>query len=369
MATKGILVLSPWGTAGAYSGPAILQERLFAELAATSGIPVDLAYRRRGEEHAGANWARRNIELVRGDQLRIVTQIVWAVRAAWLVLTSGRRYSHVHLQGAYWMNLLPGLLVPRSASLLVLPVLEGGDLCTSGKRSSAIKRSLLRRVVRRAHRIYALSEGIRAEALALGAADQQIVRIANPVGEEFRVERIAPPDGDFPLLFCGKLGPVKRPHLVVEAVRRLRIQGVPARAIFVGPFLNAEYESEFIASTRGLEDFITLMGYVPDASPVYRQPLAAFVLPSKAEGLPGALAEAMFSGLPAVVTEVGAMGEIVRRSGGGAVVTDLDEMVEQLRDIAADPVGWAQMSRASRNFAYAEFSTRVVAAAYRGGLE
>ncbi|MFI8632489.1 glycosyltransferase family 4 protein [Microbacterium sp. NPDC077663] len=345
-----------------------LQERLFGELAGASGISIDLAYRRRSKDEGGASWARENIELVRGDRLGIVTQIIWALRACWLLLTTARRYSHIHLHGAYWMNLFPALLVPRSTHLLILPVLQNGDLRTSGKRSSAAKRLLLQRVVRRAHRIYALSDGIRAEALALGAKDRRVVRIANPVSDDFRVERVAPPVEDFPLLFCGKLGPVKQPHLVVETVRALRKAGVPARAIFVGPFVDAGYEKEFIAATEGITEWITLLGYVPETSPVYGQPLAAFVLPSKAEGLPGALAEAMFAGLPSVVTDVGAMGEIVRRSGGGVVIAGLGEMVERLREIAAEPGKWAEMSQAARQYAHDEFSVRAVAAAYRAGL-
>ncbi|SDG71422.1 Glycosyl transferases group 1 [Microbacterium sp. 77mftsu3.1] len=265
--------------------------------------------------------------------------------------------------------MLPALLVSRSTRLLILPVLEAGDFHDSGKRSSVVKRILLHHVIKRAHRIFALSEGIWVEALALGAKDQQLVRIANPVSDDFRVDRAAPPAEDFPLLFCGKLGPVKRPHLVLEAVRRLRLAGIPARAIFVGPFRDSEYESKFMAATAGITDFVTLIGYIPDTAPVYAQSLAAFVLPSAAEGLPGALAEAMYSGLPSVVTDVGAMGEIVRRSGGGVVISGLDEMVERLQEIAADPRAWAEMSRASSEFAHAEFSARAVAAAYRGGLE
>ncbi|CAL4860777.1 hypothetical protein MMM2322_02461 [Microbacterium sp. MM2322] len=334
-----------------------------------SSTPVDLAYRRRSSGEPGARWSRRNLELVRSDGFGILAQISWAMRASWLVLATRGRYSHIHLHGAYWVNLIPALMASKSTSLVVLPVLEGGDLRTSGKWSSAAKRILLRHIVRRAHRIYVLSDGIRAEALALGAEEQQVLRIANPVSDEFSVDRTAPPAEDFPLLFCGKLGPIKQPHLILEVVRRLRDVGVPARAIFVGPFINAEYEKKFRAASEDVSEFITLVGYVSNASSVYSKSLAAFVLPSRAEGLPGALAEAMFSGLPSVVSDVGAMGDVIRRSGGGFVISDVDEMVASLQGLAANPDEWGVMSRGARDYATAEFSTRAVAAAYLGGLE
>ena len=73
----------------------------------------------------------------------------------------------------------------------------------------------------------------------------------------------------------------------------------------------------------GLNDSVTFFGEQADVSPFM---LAAdlFVSSSVTEGLPVSLLEAMSVGLPAVVTDVGGMGEIARLSGAVTLVPSSD---------------------------------------------
>jgi glycosyltransferase involved in cell wall biosynthesis len=57
-----------------------------------------------------------------------------------------------------------------------------------------------------------------------------------------------------------------------------------------------------LASRHGLEDRVRFEGYQPDPSPYLAQ-ASIFVLPSRFEGMPNALLEAMAAGLPVVVTD------------------------------------------------------------------
>jgi glycosyltransferase involved in cell wall biosynthesis len=86
----------------------------------------------------------------------------------------------------------------------------------------------------------------------------------------------------------------------------------------------------------GLNECVTFFGEQADVSPFL---LAAdlFVSSSVTEGLPLSLLEAMSVGLPAVVTDVGGMGEIARLSGAVTLVpsSDPEGMARALCDAVA----------------------------------
>ncbi|HEY7291832.1 MAG TPA: glycosyltransferase [Vicinamibacterales bacterium] len=62
-----------------------------------------------------------------------------------------------------------------------------------------------------------------------------------------------------------------------------------------------------------------------------------FVLPSRSEGLPISAIEAMAAGLPAIVTDVGGMPELVALSGAGVVipVDDVESLARAIVDVAS----------------------------------
>ncbi len=86
-----------------------------------------------------------------------------------------------------------------------------------------------------------------------------------------------------------------------------------------------------------------------------------FVLSSKdnaCEALPSALLEAMASGLPAVVTRVGGIPEVVVQGENGLMVPEKDPgaLAEAIGRLLADPRSLRAMGQAARRKAVAEFS-------------
>jgi glycosyltransferase involved in cell wall biosynthesis len=105
-----------------------------------------------------------------------------------------------------------------------------------------------------------------------------------------------------------------------------------------------------LADELGLGECVTFFGEQADVS---RFLLAAdlFVSSSVTEGLPVSLLEAMSAGLPAVVTDVGGMGEIARLSGAVTLVpsSDPERMAAALCDAVTRPQELPKMGeRASR---------------------
>lgn len=85
------------------------------------------------------------------------------------------------------------------------------------------------------------------------------------------------------------------------------------------------------------------------------------VLPSRAETFGNVLVEAAAAGLPAVVTDVGAMSEIVIDGVTGYVIDpgDVAALARRLDDLLGDPSRRAEMGRAARRSAEANFDGRV----------
>jgi glycosyltransferase involved in cell wall biosynthesis len=104
------------------------------------------------------------------------------------------------------------------------------------------------------------------------------------------------------------------------------------------------------AAAGGISDRITWRGYLADRAP-YLDALAdadAFVFPSRAEGFPKAVLDAMAVGLPVVARPVGSLAPLAWRW-----LVPLDRLASALAELddARSPVSWTAAARASREYA------------------
>ena len=126
----------------------------------------------------------------------------------------------------------------------------------------------------------------------------------------------------FTLLYVGRLAPLKDHATLLRAVALTRSYHPDVQLWIVGDG-PLELSLRKLTQELGLSNSVTFFGEQTDVSPFM---LAAdlFVSSSVTEGLPVALLEAMSVGLPAVVTDVGGMGEIARLSGAVTLVPSSD---------------------------------------------
>lgn len=80
-----------------------------------------------------------------------------------------------------------------------------------------------------------------------------------------------------------------------------------------------------LARTLRVEDSIEWLGYQPDISAVFAR-LMVLLLPSRSEGLPNVVLEAMAHGVPVVAAAVGGVSEVVLSGRTGLLVTPDDEV-------------------------------------------
>ncbi len=176
------------------------------------------------------------------------------------------------------------------------------------------------------------------------AARDKIIHIYNgAVPADLRA--VPRPKRGFTLLHVGRLAPLKDHATLLQAVARTRALHPDVRLWIVGDGPLA-VNLQNLTHELGLKECVTFFGEQADVSPFL---LAAdlFVSSSVTEGLPVSLLEAMSAGLPAVVTDVGGMGEIARLSGAVTLVpsSDPEAMAVALCDAVAGRQKLSQMGQ------------------------
>lgn len=142
-----------------------------------------------------------------------------------------------------------------------------------------------------------------------------------PQGPEARAAARAElglPQDAFVVGTVGNLTPKKDQATLLAAHARLRPHHPRARLVLIGAG-PLESRLRAHADELGVTDSVLFAGSRPDV-PALLPGLDVFTLSSRQEGLPVALMEAMTSGLPAVVTRVGGMPEVLDDGDQGLLV-------------------------------------------------
>jgi glycosyltransferase involved in cell wall biosynthesis len=115
------------------------------------------------------------------------------------------------------------------------------------------------------------------------------------------------------IVFVGTLGSFyKGPDLLVEAAAICKKQGIPLRVRFIGSGQQmGSLEKRCVR--LGVEQEVVFVGNVTAGAPVRNELDQAdlFVLPSRAEGVPRAMLEAMARGLPCLGSAIGGIPELL----------------------------------------------------------
>lgn len=150
------------------------------------------------------------------------------------------------------------------------------------------------------------------------------------------------------LIWVGRLAGIKRVDIFLRAVQRIArvIPGV--RATIVGDGTERPALQQ-LANDLGITDAVTFTGQRRDVDVLLRS-ARLFVLTSDSEGLALSLMEAMSCGLPAVVSDVGDLADLVEDGVNGYLVPPRDVAVLAARivDLLSDPVRVARFSAAAQ---------------------
>jgi len=140
------------------------------------------------------------------------------------------------------------------------------------------------------------------------------------------------------LILTGRLVPIKRIDILLEAVRCMTECLPDVRAAIVGDG-KLRTELKHAATALGIQHNVTFAGHQEDVQDWLRR-AKIFVLTSDSEGLSLSMMEAMMCGVPAVVSDVGDLGDLVENGVNGYLVPRrsprlfADRLVELLSDEA-----------------------------------
>ena len=287
----------------------------------------------------------------------------------------------VHLHGVSSKN----ILVTAAARLLGKPIVL--SLHTRGQdEPAAVRRQGVAFwwAFTSVSRFLSVSPSLTQAYLDAGLPSERLEQIGNGIDTELFSP--APPhekrrlrsehglDPDRPLvLFVGFFSHDKQPRVLFDAWLRLRdVYRTDAGLIFVGATSSGYHEVDeglangirAEAARRGLGDRVTFTGAVHDVHDYFR--LAdVFVLPSRREGLPVALLEAMSCALPSVASRLpGATDTLIEDGVSGRLVPpgDVPAFAEAVHKMLAEPEAAARMGAAARTVVMRDFSAATIAA-------
>ena len=256
--------------------------------------------------------------------------------------------------GQSYNAMLRDLMLLRTARALGLRSIvhfHGSAFRTVGDRAPAPLRVPWARALATAARAIVLSEGL--AGMFDGIIDRaRVAVIPNGVPDELaqraaaRTERFA---GDRPLrvLFLGNLIEAKGYATYLEAAARAHERGLPLAFELAGQITEwTPIDPEAFARQRGLDN-LAYHGVVGgEAKLALYESADVFVLPSRNEGQPISLLEAMHFGLPIITCAVGGIPDLVHDGEHGVHVPfdAPDAILDALVRLHADPARYRRIA-------------------------
>lgn len=192
----------------------------------------------------------------------------------------------------------------------------------------------------------------------IGLDPQFITAIPNGVDiPDNQSSSIAAEETNHQLLFVGRLTDQKAPLDLLEAFLLLpdkRRQQTSVTFVGDGPLRTALQDR---ITAAGVRSSVSLVGWQPDIMP-FMQEASLLVLPSRWEGLPNVVLEAMAIGLPVVCSDVDGCRELVDSGATGILVPPQspEQLAKAIEGLLSHPDTRCKMAEAAQSVVRKHFS-------------
>jgi glycosyltransferase involved in cell wall biosynthesis len=335
----------------------------------SANIPADLSYGKVAQTKIGA-----------GAKIRRLTAMASYVRKQYTAaLDAGRQHQPDVIHG-HWA-IPTGPAVVAAARKLGCPsviTMHGGDVYVNHEQGYNFPtrwyvRPVLRRTLRGASGLTAISDDCRTHALNAGANAETIEIIMN--GADLR--RFSPGEANVSdygrqmVFACRQLIPRKGIRFLVQAVAMLKTDYPELQLVVAGDGMERD-SLETLSRDLGIEDRVHLIGWVANADlPTYFRSAIFSVIPSIEEGFGIPAAEAMGCEIPVIASDAGGLPEVVEDGVTGFVVekASADALAAAMRKLLDDQDLRRRFGAAGRQKALAEFDWLATARAMESMYE
>lgn len=154
----------------------------------------------------------------------------------------------------------------------------------------------------------------------------------------------------------------KGPDLLLEAARLAIEKEASLRFVIIGDGPMAD-ELRRVAETYGLAPFVRFLGYQDDARRIFPA-FDAFILPSRTEGWPLSIMEAMAAGLPVIASGAGGPDYMIDSGRSGILVSpgDAHKLAEAMILLARDRAWAKDLGRTAADHARRYFGAEAMVA-------
>ena len=158
-----------------------------------------------------------------------------------------------------------------------------------------------------------------------------------PVDKNKKRKEFGFKDNDFIIGLFGRFVPAKAHEILLQSLKNIIKAHPQVKVLFAGSG-PAEDIIKKLAADLGLAKHIAFAGFRSDIPELY-QILDLFVLPSRREGFPITILEAMASGIPAIVTDVGGNKDIISDGIDGFIIrpNNTEELTEKINFLIDNP--------------------------------
>jgi glycosyltransferase involved in cell wall biosynthesis len=250
-----------------------------------------------------------------------------SARACVLELNKERRFD-VILGAFAYPDVVAAARLAQELDLPLVAFVLGSDMNELAQRPEL--RNQIRAALLQANSVVAVSAGLRSRVLELGVPpDRAIVQHNGVDGERFQIRdsraarrTLGIPVDDRVICFVGNLVPEKGPDVLIDAVARLCASGISdLRVLFVGE--GQKDELRLKAGALGIGERVNFLGRLSSAEVAVCMSAADVqCLPSRREGCPNVVLEALASGRPVIGSAVGGVPELLSDRNGIMVPPD-----------------------------------------------
>ena len=242
------------------------------------------------------------------------------------------------------------MLLKRLFGYKVVLSVHGSDVLMPAGRSAR----LLPHLLPEADAITAVTQPVAERVLEYPGVDPAKIRVI-PNGVDCDFWTASSPELDVTrrrpmVLSIGRLTPVKGHDVLLKAFAHVRKRVPEASLVLVGDG-ESRAELESLAKDLSLGDAVMFTGHLPkEEVRTLLGEARVFTLPSRSEGMPLALLEAMSAGVPSVATRVGGVPEVVAPDAGLLVPPeDYTALAAALAHVLLDPDRASALSRTAKS--------------------